>query len=56
MPHSRIVSMLAAAGAEFDFVAALNLKRYDLAAAMLKEDPSRIGARRTRHQSRCTFR
>ena len=38
-----IVSMLEAAGAELDFIAALNLKRYDLAAAMLKEDPSRIG-------------
>jgi ankyrin repeat protein len=40
---ANIVSMLEAAGAELDFIAALNLKRYDLAAAMLKEDPSRIG-------------
>ena len=40
---ANIVSMLEAAGAELDFVAALNLRRYDLAAAMLKEDPSRIG-------------
>jgi ankyrin repeat protein len=40
---SGIVSMLEAAGAEVDFIAALNLKRYDLAAAMLKQDPSRIG-------------
>ena len=35
--------MLEAAGAKLDFIAALNLKRYDLAAAMLDEDPSRIG-------------
>jgi hypothetical protein len=40
---ANIVSMLEVAGAELDFIAALNLKRYDLAAAMLKEDPSRIG-------------
>ena len=40
---ANIVSMLEAAGAELDFIAALNLERYDLAAAMLKEDPSRIG-------------
>jgi ankyrin repeat protein len=38
-----IISMLEAAGAKLDFIAALNLKRYDLAAAMLDEDPSRIG-------------
>jgi ankyrin repeat protein len=38
-----IVSMLDHAGAKLDFVAALNLKRYDLAEAMLREDPSRIG-------------
>ena len=38
-----IISMLDAAGAKLDFIAALNLKRYDLAAAMLDEDPSRIG-------------
>jgi ankyrin repeat protein len=38
-----IVSMLLAAGAKLDFIAAINLKRYDLAEAMLLEDPSRIG-------------
>ncbi len=38
-----IISMLEAAGVKLDFIAALNLKRYDLAAAMLDEEPSRIG-------------
>jgi ankyrin repeat protein len=38
-----IVSMLQQAGAKLDFIAAVNLKRYDLAEAMLREMPSRIG-------------
>jgi len=38
-----LVAMLMDAGATIDFVAALNLKRYDLADAMLRDDPSRIG-------------
>jgi|HubBroStandDraft_6_1064221.scaffolds.fasta_scaffold38767_2 ankyrin repeat protein len=38
-----IVAMLIDAGAKLDFRAALNLKRYQLAQAMLDEDPSRIG-------------
>jgi ankyrin repeat protein len=38
-----LVSMLERAGAKLDFIAAVNLKRYDLAEAMLKQDPSRIG-------------
>ena len=38
-----IITMLLAAGAKLDFIAALNLKRYDLAEAMLRDDPSRIG-------------
>jgi ankyrin repeat protein len=38
-----IVSMLQEAGAKLDFIAALNLARYDLADAMLRDDPSRIG-------------
>jgi ankyrin repeat protein len=37
-----IVAMLRQAGAKLDFMAAVNLKRYDLAEAMLREDPSRI--------------
>ena len=42
-----IISMLDAAGAKLDFIAALNLKRYDLAAAMLDEDlPHRSRRRR----------
>ena len=40
-----IVSMLQEAGAKLDFIAALNLARYDLAGAMLRDDPSRIGPR-----------
>jgi ankyrin repeat protein len=38
-----IASMLQQAGAKLDFIAALNLERYDLAEAMLRDDPSRIG-------------
>jgi ankyrin repeat protein len=38
------VEMLIAAGARLDFLTALNLKRYDLAGAMLAEDPTRLGA------------
>jgi ankyrin repeat protein len=38
-----IVEMLIAAGARLDFLTALNLRRYDLAEAMLAEDPSRFG-------------
>ena len=38
-----LVSKLERAGAKLDFIAAVNLNRYDLAEAMLKEDPSRIG-------------
>ena len=40
---SSLVSMLQRAGAKLNFIAAVNLKRYDLAEAMLLEDPSRIG-------------
>jgi ankyrin repeat protein len=39
-----IVEMLVAAGARLDFLTAVNLKRYDLAEAMLAEDPTRLGA------------
>jgi ankyrin repeat protein len=39
-----IVAMLIEAGAKLDFLAALNLRRYNLAEAMLREEPSRIGA------------
>ena len=38
-----VVAMLLAAGARLDFMAALNLKRYDLAEAMLRDDPARLG-------------
>jgi ankyrin repeat protein len=38
-----VVAMLAGAGAKLDFMAALNLKRYELAQALLNEDPSRLG-------------
>jgi ankyrin repeat protein len=38
-----IITMLLGAGAKLDFVAAINLKRYDLAETMLVDDPSRIG-------------
>src|SRR5205085_8891462 len=40
----RLMAMLLEAGAAIDFVAALNLGRYDLAETMLREDPGRIGA------------
>ena len=38
-----IAEMLIAAGAKLDFLTAVSLKRYDLAEAMLAEDPSRLG-------------
>ncbi len=38
-----IIAMLQDAGVKLDFLAAVNLKRYDLAEAMLREDPARIG-------------
>ena len=38
-----IVAMLERAGAPLDFASAVNLKRYDLAEAMLRDDPARIG-------------
>jgi ankyrin repeat protein len=38
-----IVEMLIAAGARLDFLTAVNLKRHDLAEAMLAEDPARLG-------------
>jgi ankyrin repeat protein len=37
------VAMLLAAGARLDFMAALNLKRYEAAEAMLRDDPARLG-------------
>ena len=37
------VALLIEAGARIDFIAALSLKRYDLAEAMLRENPARIG-------------
>ena len=39
----QIAALLTAVGAELDFRAAVNLKRYAVAEAMLKEDPSRLG-------------
>jgi ankyrin repeat protein len=39
----RIVAMLLEAGARIDFIAALSLRRYDLAEAMLRDKPARIG-------------
>jgi ankyrin repeat protein len=39
-----VVSLLLEAGARIDFVAAIGLKRYDLAEAMLRQNPARIGA------------
>jgi len=39
-----MIAMLLAAGARLDFISAVNLRRYDLAEAMLREEPSRIGA------------
>jgi ankyrin repeat protein len=38
-----IVAMLQQAGAKLDFIAAVNLARNDVAEAMLREDPLRIG-------------
>jgi ankyrin repeat protein len=38
-----VVAMLQQAGATLDFIAAVNLARNDVAEAMLREDPSRIG-------------
>jgi ankyrin repeat protein len=38
-----VLAMLQEAGAKIDFTSALGLRRYDLAQAMLKDDPSRIG-------------
>jgi ankyrin repeat protein len=38
-----VVAMLHEAGAPLDFVAAVMLRRYDAAEAMLREDPARIG-------------
>jgi ankyrin repeat protein len=40
---SGVVSMLIEAGAGLDFLTAINLKRYDLAEAMLRDDPAPIG-------------
>jgi ankyrin repeat protein len=40
-----IASMLEQVGAQLDFIAALNLARYDLAEAMLRDDSTRIGPR-----------
>jgi ankyrin repeat protein len=39
-----IVAMLVEAGAKLDFLTAVNLRRYDLAEEMLREEPSRLGA------------
>jgi ankyrin repeat protein len=38
-----IVEMLIAAGATLDFLTAVNLRRYDLAEAMLAQEPARLG-------------
>jgi ankyrin repeat protein len=38
-----IVEMLIAAGAKLDFLTAVNLERYDLAEAMLAQEPARLG-------------
>ena len=38
-----IIAMLEQAGATLDLLSAVTLKRYDLAARMLQEDPARIG-------------
>ncbi len=38
-----IITILQEAGVTFDFLAAVNLRRYDLAEAMLRDDPTRIG-------------
>jgi ankyrin repeat protein len=39
----KIVALLLEAGARIDFIAALSLARYDLAEAMLRDSPQRIG-------------
>jgi ankyrin repeat protein len=39
-----VAALLIEAGARIDFIAAFSLKRYDLAEAMLREKPTRIGA------------
>ena len=39
----RVAALLIAAGARIGFIAAIGLKRYDLAEAMLRDDPARIG-------------
>jgi ankyrin repeat protein len=39
-----VIPLLLQSGARIDFTAALNLKRYDLAEAMLRDKPGRIGA------------
>jgi ankyrin repeat protein len=38
-----IIDMLLGAGARLDFLTAVNLKRYEVAEALLAEDPSRLG-------------
>ena len=38
-----IIAMLEQAGATLDLLSAVTLKRYDLAARMLQDDPARIG-------------
>jgi ankyrin repeat protein len=38
-----VVPLLIRSGARIDFIAALNLKRYDLAETMLRDNPGRIG-------------
>jgi ankyrin repeat protein len=39
-----LILMLQEAGAELDLIAALSLRRFDLAEAMLRDDPTRIGS------------
>ena len=39
-----MAALLIDAGARIDFIAAFSLKRYDLAEAMLRENPARIGS------------
>ncbi len=39
-----IAAMLLEAGVKLDFLTAVNLRRYDLAEAMLRDEPTRIGA------------
>jgi hypothetical protein len=50
-----VLAMLQEAGAKIDFTSALALRRYDLAQAMLKDDPcvsAPTGATRSRFTSR----